>query len=123
MAPAGSPEIRRVIQIIDERIQALQTIKQMLISEFFAEQQDLFSVSRAPAVPAPKYVPITGLKPKRTRKQEIVQYLREHGPTKSIEIHERTGIPMGTVATALNDKTTFERLDDNRWTVRVGSSI
>ena len=118
--PNGSPEIRRVIQIIDDRIQSLQTIKKMLLSEFFGEQQQLFPIEDHESTHQIKTVPISELKPKRTRKEAIIEFLRENGPTKSQEIHKRTGIPMGTVATSLNDKTIFERSYNSKWALRAG---
>jgi hypothetical protein len=114
MKMVASPEIRRVVEIIDQRIQSLQTIKKMLINEFFGEQPQLpFSNTQNGAQPAsdPK---------KATRKELLIKFLKAHGPMVRGDIAEGTGFPRGTLAFTLNDKETFERDSEGRWRVKPG---
>jgi hypothetical protein len=58
---------------------------------------------------------------KKSRIQQLEEFLCEHGPMKRNDVIERSGIPAGTVNTTLNDKN-FVQLSDGRWTgERVGS--
>jgi hypothetical protein len=109
---AISSDIQRAIEIIDQRIQSLQRIKEMLVKEFGGEgaalsgQVSLFepSISTTPF--------------KKTRKQFLVDFFREHGAQTRQAIREKTALPLGTVAFLLNDKDTFQRLPDGKWTIK-----
>ena len=107
---AMSPDIQRVIEIIDQRIQSLQRIKEMLLKEFEVEQP----------LPGERRVHIPGMQPegKKTRKQFLVDFLREHGPQTRKEIREKANLPLGTIAFLLNDKDTFQRLQDGKWAAK-----
>lgn len=51
----------------------------------------------------------------RTRKDQVTDYLKQHGPTFRRDLIANTGIPVGTIAHALNDKARFRQLQDERW--------
>lgn len=107
---AMSPDIQRVIEIIDQRIQSLQRVKEMLLKEFGVEQP----------LPGERRVHIPDVQPegKKTRKQFLVDFLREHGPQTRKEIREKANLPLGTIAFLLNDKDTFQRLQDGKWAAK-----
>lgn len=109
-----SPDIRRAIEIIDQRIQSLQRIREMLIKEFGVdegaiEQLTIFSGDAAARSETP---------PTKTRKQFLADFLKSNGPTSRKDIEAKTGLPKGTIAFALNDKNVFQRLPDGRWTAK-----
>jgi hypothetical protein len=117
----GSPDIKRAIEIIEQRIQSLQQVKEMLVTEFFGEEQP------ASPDPVPETTPWLFNQPKRkitlppvqkTRKQTLIDFLKQHGPSVRGQIMEQTKMPRGTLAFLLNDKETFSRLDDGRWMIR-----
>jgi len=107
---AMSPDIQRVIEIIDQRIQSLQRVKEMLLKEFAVEQP----------LPGEQRVHIPDVQPegKKTRKQFLVDFLREQGPQTRKEIREKANLPLGTIAFLLNDKDTFQRLQDGKWAAK-----
>lgn len=111
----ASPEIRRVVEIIDQRIQSLQTIKKMLINEFFGEQPSLPFSTTQNGTAAEVHTAS-----KRTRKETLVAFLKVKGPLVRGEIQKATGIPRGTLAFLLNDKETFERDSSGKWSVKAG---
>lgn len=111
-----SPDIRRAIEIIDQRIQSLKRIREMLITEFEVDEtaiQTLAGFSTQAQLPLAS--PST-----KTRKQFLADFLRSNGPTARKDIEAKTGLPKGTIAFALNDKDIFQRLPDGRWTVKQG---
>lgn len=55
---------------------------------------------------------------RQTRKKAIIEFLTKSGPMKRADLVEATGIPAGTVSYELNDKETFCRLEDGRWSLR-----
>lgn len=101
-----SPDIRRAIEIVDQRIQSLQKIKEMLLKEFGSEE-----------IPSEGQQTLPGLV-KKSRKETLIDFLKTYGPTSRKEIEAKTGMPKGTVAFLLNDKDTFQHLQDGKWTVR-----
>lgn len=106
-----SPDIRRAIEIIDQRIQSLQRIREMLIKEFGVDEGAIQTLASFP-------VDATVTPGAKTRKQTLVDFLRANGPTLRKDIEARTGLPKGTIAFALNDKELFQRFPDGRWTVK-----
>lgn len=107
---AMSPDIQRVIEIIDQRIQSLKKVKEMLLKEFGVEQP----------LPGEQRVHISDMQPegKKTRKQFLVDFLREHGPQTRKEIREKANLPLGTIAFLLNDKETFQHLPGGKWAAK-----
>lgn len=107
-----SPDIRRAIEIVDQRIQSLQKIKEMLLKEFGGEE--ISSEGQQILWPSPS----VSIGVKKTRKEALINFLKTSGPANRQEIEAKTGMPKGTVAFLLNDKETFQRLQDGKWTVR-----
>lgn len=117
--------IQDAIEIIDQRIANLQNIKKMLLDEFGGERTPPagFKV-RASIVPASNsngngHSPAYG--GGRTRRDELMAYLTEHGPAKRGEIIAGTTIPKGTIASLLN-KAPFIRRSDGKWQVDTSSA-
>ena len=109
-----SPDIRRAIEIIDQRIQSLQRIREMLVNEFGVDEG---TIQKLAIFAADATVP-SGTLPTKTRKQFLTDFLRTNGPTTRKDIETKTGLPKGTIAFALNDKDLFQRLPDGRWTAK-----
>ncbi len=107
-----SPDIRRAIEIVDQRIQSLQKIKEMFLKEFGGEEIPSEGQQTLWLPPSPPG------QVKKTRKDTLIDFLKMHGPTNRKEIEAKTGLPKGTIAFALNDKDLFQRLSDGRWTVK-----
>lgn len=107
-----SPDIKRVIEILDLRVQSLQKIKQMLLTEFGTEIEG----SVVPDIPAETEVQKG--EPKKTRKQFLIEFLKKHGPQTRKELMETTGLPRGTIAFLLNDKDTFVHVAGGKWAAR-----
>ncbi|MCX7012476.1 MAG: hypothetical protein NTW86_07935 [Candidatus Sumerlaeota bacterium] len=53
----------------------------------------------------------------RSRKEQLIAFLNEHGPSTRREILEHSGIPVGTIATLLVRKAEFEQTG-KKWTVK-----
>jgi len=101
-----SGDIKRAIEIIDQRISSLQQIRKMLLDEFGMNEQK-------PDSPlAPIAVVSTGTE---TRKQAIARLLRAEGPLSRRDIVAKTSFPLGTIAYVLNDKHTFKRTKGGKW--------
>jgi len=107
------PDIKKAIEIIDQRINGLQNIREALAKEFGMEDVVKPSVSSEPETPLLP-LPLNG-NSKKTRKQVIAEYLALHGPTRRTQISSDLGIPNGTVSYALNDKKTFQRTSNGKW--------
>jgi hypothetical protein len=103
------PEILKAIEIIDQRIESLKQIRDNLAREFGMDGL----MKSPPAAETPLQLPFIGGEGK-TSKDKIANFLRHNGPSSRKEIADGTGIPMGTVSYALNDKTRFSR-DDHGW--------
>jgi hypothetical protein len=108
IAMSTDPEVQAIISLIDKKIAKLQQTKELLLSEFGNNGTRQRS---QPAV-GPSREQLTG-----TRKQQVAEFLRQHGPTPRREIVERTGIPIGTIAYVLNDSETF-RQSHGKWDVK-----
>jgi len=106
------PDILKAIEIINQRIESLKQIRDNLAREFGMDA----IMKSAPAKEISFQLPfITGGESK-TSKDKIADFLKHNGPSSRKEIAEGTGVPMGTVSYALNDKTRFSR-DEHGWTV------
>ena len=131
----ANPEVKKVIQMIEERIASLSTMRTMLIREFGVEEETVPNfvrtkfpvrsespVSHAPIIsesPSVSSSPSASPSPgPTTRKEALVQFLLENGPHSRKELAEKTSIPVGTIAFLLNDKETFEHVQGNKWKVR-----
>ena len=103
-----NPEMRKAVEVIDQRIAHLQKIKQMLIGEF----------GEAPVGGPLPIRPVSRHSDGRNnRKAELEAFLRSRGPTTRKEIIAQSGVPEGTIGWLLS-KDWFVRTKDRRWTVR-----
>ena len=111
-----NPDIKKAVDILDQRIANLQNIKAMLVAEF--DGQPGASAVVLTARPAQ---PSTGNgNGNQTRKDQLVKFLTEHGPLTRRTINEKSGIPKGTIANLLRDG--FVRRD-GKWQVDTGSAL
>jgi hypothetical protein len=119
-----SSEIDKAIELIEERIAALQKVRETLVEMFDAPdslRRRLLKVNDEPKLTVPSTIPAVSLlgsgngNAKVTRKDQVAKFIREHGgsATRS-EIIAGTGIPTGTVAYVLNDEARF-RARDGKW--------
>jgi len=118
--------LRRIygrIRDLQAEIADLQLTAQTLRKAFSTSTPD----PHPPAVEEPKtrttpiaepVIPPSGVEPRKvSRKEAVVQLLREHGPLKRSEIMEELDLPVGTASVVLQDKTLFEKTADGRWTL------
>lgn len=107
-----NPDIKKAIEIIDQRIESLKKIKENLAAEFGIDVK--LQPSRSPVAPeaGPHQLSLTGTG--GTSKDKVAAFLRNHNPASRKEIVKGTGLPDGTVSYALNDKERFRRTD-NGW--------
>lgn len=110
------PDIKKAIEIIDQRIEALRAVRASLAREFGME--DIVAPSVSPvSKPAPRQTVISliPVEARLTRKEQVAEYLKQHGPSKRKEIAAGLGIPEGTVSFVLNDKERFANVEHGKW--------
>jgi hypothetical protein len=100
------PDIEKTINLIDHKIIELQKAKRTLL-EAFGEGGIGTDRIQPPIPRLLKRRPLT-------RKEVVINLLGSEGPLSRSEILEKTHIPLGTVATILNDKTIFEN-KEGKW--------
>jgi hypothetical protein len=111
-------DIEKTVEIIEQRILKLQQIKAMLLAEF--------GVTAAPIRSAAKLPTTSGSNENgngnrsHTRKQQLMTFLTEHGPSSRGTINEKSGIPKGTIASLLS-KPGFVRRS-KKWHVDTSSA-
>jgi hypothetical protein len=124
-----SSEIDKAIELIEEKIAALQKVRDTLVEMFDAPDSLRRRVLASRGAPYPldaaagPTVPLASLlgsgngNSKVTRKDQVAKFIREHGgsATRS-EIIDGTRIPKGTVAYVLNDESRF-RGREGKWTI------
>lgn len=93
------PDIEKAISLIDHKIKELQWAKQTLLEVFGEVNVNIEKIQPS--------IPKLLKKKKLTRREVVVNLLRNEGGLSRSQILEKTHIPIGTVATTLNDKTTF----------------
>lgn len=99
------PDIEKAINLIDEKITELQKAKQTLL-EAFGD-----GINRIQP-PVPRF--FRRESPPLTRRDMLINLLKNEGALSRAEILEKTHFPLGTVATILNDKETFSN-KDGKW--------
>ena len=110
-------DIKQAINIITQRIANLQQIKQMLLDEFSGSGTATAGVRVTAALPGNTPSRRKNGKKSETRKDELVKFLTNHGPSKRAKILAETHIPKGTVASLLNQND-FVRRSDGTWDLR-----
>lgn len=112
-------EIRRAVEIIDQRIEVLRDIRNKLTEEFGnASSHHSTRKVEARAKQSSNRDASNGASSNgSTRKMELVKFLVAHGPSKRAKINAESGIPVGTVANLLNGND-FVRRSDGTWDVR-----
>jgi hypothetical protein len=107
-----STDIKRALEIIEQRISSLEQIKRMLIDEFGING----STPSIPSIEPPKT--LLEKMAEGTRKESVIKLLKTEGPLLRRDIMARTGFPAGTIAFVLNDKDIFTQTKDRKWTLK-----
>ena len=102
---ASDSDIVGAIAIIDGRIARLRELRKQLAEEFGIAQKAQVSASQKPLFQKAG---------EKTRKEELVDFLKAHGPKTRVDIVNQTGIPAGTVSFCLRDNR-FSKTEDGRW--------
>ena len=93
------------IEAIDRRIAKLRELRQQLAEAFGITQKTQVSANQKP---------LFAKAGEKTRKEELADFLKEHGSKTRLEIVTQTGIPAGTVSFCLKDKR-FAKNRDGEW--------
>ncbi|MFA4975833.1 MAG: hypothetical protein WC853_13895 [Thermodesulfovibrionales bacterium] len=102
-------DVENIIAMIDRKINALNQAKQTLRSEFGNGNANM-TVSSVPVSSTTK----NKTKGKVTQKDKVITAIRQYGPLGRKEIHEKTGVPTGTISAVVNDRTMFVSKDE-KW--------
>lgn len=113
------PEVKKTIEIINAKIESLVDLRDSLMREFGitearADRQS--DDSQQLPIPLPMR-PVLHNNLRRTRKQQIIEYIGARGPQSRRDIAKGLGIPEGTVSFVLNDKDTFFSAGRGKWDV------
>jgi hypothetical protein len=98
-----NPDIRKAVEVINNRIENLEHIKAMLLEEFGAGSvlgEMATSDSRPRLLRAD--IGANGNGGGEGRRAQLARFLRHHGPARRTEINTKSGIPKGTIAFLLN---------------------
>jgi hypothetical protein len=124
-----NPDIERAIEQLDAKIASLQRARDVLVDTFcppdsprrktMAAPQPSSGPASVPGAPAALESDMTfpgGMRLRRRlkRKDIVAEYIRQYGPSARADILAGTGIPPGSVAFVLNDKSRFV-LKDGKW--------
>lgn len=117
-----NPDIKKAIEIIDQRIESLKNIRDNLAMEF--GMNEVVKSTSAPSPQASKQLSFasgaSGLGGIKTSKDKIAAFLHGRNPASRKEIVIGTGLPDGTVSYALNDRERFRRTDNGWVNVSLG---
>ncbi|HYA92189.1 MAG TPA: hypothetical protein VEK32_11905 [Thermodesulfobacteriota bacterium] len=105
------PDIEKAIELIENKISELQRAKQTLLEAF--GEKSINSKTQPLLFQTQKTV---NRKFGSTRRDAVLQLLKEQGPLPRFEIIRKIGIPRGTLATILNDKNVFTS-KNHKWNV------
>jgi hypothetical protein len=110
-------DIAKAIDLIEQRIQALQNIRAQLVQEFGGAEEAKSKLPKdTPAVVLPPRMPPRNhSRNGATRKDQVADFIRQNGPSLRAQIIKGTQIPVGTIAYCLNDKTRFQQRKDGKW--------
>jgi hypothetical protein len=114
------PDIRKAIEIIDQKILSLQQARNQLAQAFGLEQSPHDKASAitiaAASIPFPgipgKHLVADQRKP---RKEALAEFLITHGPMSRVEIVAKSGLPEGSISYCLSDSRFFEQSKDGNW--------
>ena len=98
-------DIVGAIEIIDGRIATLSELRKQLAEEFGIAQKTHVSVNQKT---------LCDKAGEKTRKEQLTEFLKAHGPKTRMEIINQTGIPAGTVSFCLKDKQ-FAKNGEGKW--------
>ena len=105
------PDVKKTIELIENKILELQRAKETLL-EAFREKSVNAAISPL-CLPTQK---IISRKSGPTRRDAVLQLLKQSGPLTRSDILKKIGIPRGTLATILNDKNVFTSRN-HKWSI------
>lgn len=111
-------EVRKTIQALNKKIQALEETKRRLLETFgeplSAHVPEKTNGNRPanPTAPVPVGQPPIML----SSSEKLVMFLRNHGPATRKEIIERSGVPDGSISYLLKNGK-FRQREDEKWEV------
>ncbi|MDQ2841662.1 MAG: hypothetical protein M3Y72_11610 [Acidobacteriota bacterium] len=108
-------DIAKAIEIIDRKIASLLQARNQLAQAFGIELSTALTVTATQASRSSIVAFIPG-NHQKSRKQSLVQFLKDNGPSSRAEIIARAGLPAGTVSYCLSDKRFFLQLANGDWT-------
>jgi hypothetical protein len=97
-------DVQNILEKLEAKMRALKQARETLLEQFGDSGAGGTHHRRRPQ--------------KSGRREQVIKFLKEHGPTKSAEIMKQTKIPVGTLGFVLKDKTTFVRDEQGRWSPR-----
>ena len=120
-----NPDIEKVIEQLEAKIAELEKARDTLVETFCqpdSPRRRMLAARQAstPTVTTPAYGPETTIpsggrmRRRRTRKDIVTEFIRQHGPSTRAQILAGAGVPPGSVAFVLNDRARFY-LKDGRW--------
>ena len=100
-------EIAQAVILLDQKIASLKRLRDQLVEEFGQSGHAVAEVAVAPArTSGTEYV---------TRKDQVYDFIKVHGPSTRGQIIAGTGIPAGTAAYVLNDERFINR--NGKWCI------
>ena len=82
----------------------------------FAEMPTLGMTFDVPAGNTPE--PAAPAAPRKSRRDMVIEYLRQHGGARREDLVDKLGIPRGTLAGILKNDDTFEPVGNGHWMIR-----
>jgi len=111
-------EVKKTIEIINEKIESLVKLRDSLMCEFgITEARDRREAIDDRQLPMPIPIRPVTTSNRNTRKQQVIEYIGAHGPRSRKEIAAGLGIPEGTVSYVLNDRKLFFPASRGKWDV------
>ena len=107
-------DIEKALEVIDRQILNLQQAKRILLDTFGVEGSPIKSAAIAPTARSGNG------NGNQNRKDQLITFLTQHGPSSRGKINHESGIPRGTIANLLN-KSGFVRRD-RKWYVDTSSA-
>src|SRR5438132_9241632 len=91
-------DIAKALEVIDRQILNLQQSKRILLDAFSAEGSPIKSAATLPTTRSGN----GNGNGNQNRKDQLITFLTQHGPSSRGKINHESGIPRGTIANLLN---------------------
>jgi len=116
----ANQEIHKAIEIIDRQIQKLTQARHILVEAFGGRDETTLPLPFESLKSDIKQMVGKRFRTAPTRKDMVVNLIKERGPLSRKQIIESVDMPMGSISFVLSDKETFE-LKDDKWHLVEGS--